>query len=184
MQIEKKLSPKNISECKLRILRCSTNCKNRIGNQFENAVIFGTKKRERRWFRIQKTNIIGRLRALVCRLVYAWVGMTGAEGNGSVLFHWHVTPVTVVTRMKFVTQSFLYRTRCEIMFLIFGFFFPLVFFFKGRWYFASTLEKVWMSMLWLQFLHLYILEWIKILIPTSTSFESPVLHAVNIISSM
>lgn len=165
-------------------MRCSTNCKNRIGNQFENAVIFGTKKRERRWFRIQKTNIIGRLRALVCRLVYAWVGMTGAEGNGSVLFHWHVTPVTMVTRMKFVTQSFLYRTRCEIMFLIFGFFFPLVFFLKGRWYSASTLEKVWMSMLWLQFLHLYILEWIKILIPTSTSFESPVLHAVNIISSI
>lgn len=36
MQIEKKnYPPKNISECKLRILRCSTNCKNRIGNQFE-----------------------------------------------------------------------------------------------------------------------------------------------------
>lgn len=44
---KKKLSLKNISECKLRILRCSTNCKNRFGNQFENAVIFGTKKKER-----------------------------------------------------------------------------------------------------------------------------------------
>lgn len=89
------------------------------------------KKRERRWFRIQKTNIIGRLRALVCRLVYAWVGLTGAEGNGSVLFHWHVTPVTVVTRMKFVTQRFLYQTRCEIMFLIFGFFSLLYSFWRG-----------------------------------------------------
>lgn len=49
MQIEKKNYPqKNISECKLRILRCSTNCENRIGNQFENAVIFRTKKRDRR----------------------------------------------------------------------------------------------------------------------------------------
>lgn len=32
---KKNYPPKNISECKLRILRCSTNCKNRIGNQFE-----------------------------------------------------------------------------------------------------------------------------------------------------
>lgn len=38
---KKKLSPqKNISECQLRILRCRTRCKNRIGNQFENAVTF------------------------------------------------------------------------------------------------------------------------------------------------
>lgn len=45
---KKKLSPKNISECKLRILRCSTNCENRIGNQFENAVIFRTKKKRQK----------------------------------------------------------------------------------------------------------------------------------------
>lgn len=44
---KKNYPPKNISECKLRILRCSTHCKNRFGNQFENAVIFGTKKKER-----------------------------------------------------------------------------------------------------------------------------------------
>lgn len=92
--------------------------------------LFEQKKSERRWFRIQKTSIIGRLRALVCRLVYAWVGMTGAGGNGSVLFHWQVTPVAVVTRMKFVTRGFLYQTRCEIMFLIFGFFSLLYFFFQ------------------------------------------------------
>lgn len=50
MQIEKKTIPiKNISECQLRILRCRTDCKNRIRNQFENAVTFLTqKKRERR----------------------------------------------------------------------------------------------------------------------------------------
>lgn len=123
MQIEKKTIPiKNISECQLRILRCRTDCKNRIGNQFENAVTFLTQKKREDDLGYKKNRynweITGsRLSSGLCLSGYD----RGRRERVSSL-SLTCNPCCCGYQMKFVTRRFLYQTRCEIMFLIFGVF--------------------------------------------------------------
>lgn len=135
---KKNYPPKNISECKLRILRCSTNCKNRIGNQFECSHFWNTKKREKM---IQDTKnqynweITGSRLSSGLRLSgydrgrREWVSSISLTCNPCYRGYQNEVRHTTL----FITN----QMRDHV--LNFGFF-PSCIILKGRWYSASTLE--------------------------------------------